>query len=120
MSEDNANVHYVGEAGRSYHNEKRSLAEAAIPWVANLRAKKISPYVSATDTVLEFGVGSGWNLAQLRCGKRLGYDISTFLEGTVQKHGIEFVPDLASISKGSVDVVLCHHALEHLLNPAAA
>ncbi len=119
MSEDRAALLYTGKTGRQYHEVKRSIPDAAIPWVANLRAKKISPEIDAKDVVFEFGVGSGWNLARLHCAKRVGYDISIFLKPLVEKQGIEFVSNLASVPKSSVNVVLCHHTLEHLLDPAA-
>jgi len=118
MSEEKATLHYTGEAGQNYHHGKRSIPESAFPWVAKLRAEKISPYISEADSVFEFGVGFGWNLAQLRCAKRLGHDISKFLEPIVQTHGIEFVPDTARILDNSIAVAICHHTLEHVLNPA--
>lgn len=118
MSEEKATRHYVGEAGQQYHQQKRSIPESAFPWVAKLRAEKISPYLTETDTVFEFGVGFGWNLAQLHCARRFGHDVSHFLEPIVQKHGIDFVSDTSSISDNSVDVAICHHTLEHVLNPA--
>ena len=120
MFDDPAALFYTGNAGQQYHDVKRSIPEAAIPWVANLRAKKFSPHVGATDIVFEFGVGSGWNLAKLHCARRVGYDISTFLKPLVEKQGIEFISDLASVPKTSIDVVLCHHTLEHLIDPSAA
>lgn len=120
MLEDPAAALYTGKDGRQYHEVKRSIPDAAIPWVATLRAKKFSPHVGEQDNILEFGVGSGWNLAKLPCRKRIGYDISTFLKPLVEKHGIEFISDLASVGKNSIDVILCHHTLEHLLNPSAA
>lgn len=118
MSEEKATHHYVGEAGQQYHQGKRSIPEAAFPWVAKLRAEKISPHIAPTDIVFEFGVGFGWNLAQLQCARRLGHDVSQFLETIVQKHGIEFVSDTASLLDNSVDVAICHHTLEHVLHPA--
>ena len=118
MSEEKATLHYTGEAGQNYHHGKRCIPEATFPWVAKLRAEKMSPYIAPTDIVFEFGVGFGWNLAQLHCAKRLGYDVSQFLEPIVQKHGIDFVADMASLSDHSVDVAICHHTLEHVLNPA--
>ena len=118
MSEDKAAHHYVGDAGRQYHEGKRSISEHAFPWVARLRAEKIAPFIQQTDTIFEFGVGYGWNLAQLRCARRIGCDVSTFLAPTVQSRGIEFISETASVPAGTMDVVLCHHSLEHVLHPA--
>jgi SAM-dependent methyltransferase len=115
--EDKIKQRYSGEHGRFYHETKRSIPDSAYPWVVNLRAAKIQPNVSRTDIVLEYGVGTGWNLAELKCEKRLGFDLSDHLEPIVQSHGIEFVRDIKTIADASIDVVICHHVLEHVGNP---
>lgn len=112
--------HYQGEAGRAYHEGKRGLPPAAFPWVARLRAEKFTPHVRATDTVVEFGVGAGWNLAELKCARRVGFDVSELLEAGLRERGIEFVRESAALASASADVVICHHMLEHALNPAAS
>ena len=108
---------YTGEQGKNYHQSKRLIPDIAYSWVARLRAKKIRPYISANDTVFEFGVGAGWNLAELKCKRRLGFDLSEHLEPILYSHGVEFVKDTASVLTGSIDVVICHHVLEHTPNP---
>ena len=113
-----ADRHYTGEAGQQYHTGKRSIPSVAIPWVANLRAGKIQPHVRPTDTVFEYGAGYAWNLLSLRCSRRLAFDISEHA-GSDDKT-IEWIRDLASIPAESIDVVICHHALEHVLNPSEA
>ena len=112
--------HYQGEAGRAYHEGKRGLPAEAFPWVARLRAEKFAAHVRPSDTVVEFGVGAGWNLAELKCARRIGFDVSDWLEVDLRARGIEFVRESAALADGSADVVLCHHMLEHALNPAAS
>jgi SAM-dependent methyltransferase len=114
-----AEDHYRGEAGLKYQQEKRAVPEAAFPWVARLRADKLQPYVSEKDVVVEFGVGLGWNLAQLRCARRIGTDLADFLSPEVKKAGVEYVSSPAAFSDGMAHVVICHHVLEHVENPAA-
>jgi SAM-dependent methyltransferase len=119
MSEQKAERHYTGEQGRQYHENKRGIPESAYPWVARLRALKISPYIHNSDVVFEYGIGTGWNLAEINCRRRMGYDVSLFLEEKVRSRGIEFVRDTKWMENFSVDVALCHHALEHVANPPA-
>jgi SAM-dependent methyltransferase len=109
--------HYQGEAGRRYHHGKRGIPAAAFPWIAQLRAAKFSAYVRSTDVVFEFGVGAGWNLAALTCARRIGHDIAGFLEPELERRGVEFVPTTQQLESGVADVVICHHALEHVLEP---
>lgn len=110
--------HYRGEAGRRYHFEKRGIPEAAYRWLANLRAAKFAGLVQPDDVVFEFGVGAGWNLAALTCARRLGHDIAEFLAVNLSRHGIEYVADTALLGDAAMDVAICHHALEHVLEPA--
>lgn len=117
---DPAATQYVGASGQEYHEGKRSLSPSALPWVQALRAAKFQPYIKAGDTVFELGVGAGWNLAHLRCARRIGSDAAVFLAAQVQAMGIEFVSQSSQLPESSVDVAICHHALEHLLEPAAA
>jgi SAM-dependent methyltransferase len=108
--------HYQGQEGRRYHESKRAIPELTVPWVARLRAEKLQPYVRPTDVVLEYGVGYGWNLLELKCALKLGFDVSDFLRPELEKQKIEFVD--AARSESCADVVICHHTLEHVLNPA--
>ncbi|MBN1817795.1 MAG: methyltransferase domain-containing protein [Sedimentisphaerales bacterium] len=108
---------YEGGAGSVYHDIKRGIPPQAYPWVAQCRAEKIAPYVAERDVVLEYGVGTGWNLADLRCRRKLGYDATESLQSILSEQGIEFVADLATLQDASVDVVICHHVLEHLADP---
>jgi SAM-dependent methyltransferase len=117
MPTEQAQRHYRGEAGRRYHQSKRGLPEQAIPWVAALRARKFAPLIGAQDVVLEFGVGAGWNLADVRCRRKIGFDVADFLEPSLRALGIEFVSDTRLLADAVADVVLCHHTLEHVLHP---
>jgi len=117
VSLEQAQRHYSGEAGRRYHQVKRGIPPEAVPWVGRLRARKFAEFISPNDTVFEYGVGSGWNLAELRCRRRIGFDVATEVESAARDLGIEFITDIVDISDSAVDVVLCHHVLEHVLNP---
>lgn len=120
LPENSAARHYQGAAGLAYHQGKRGIPAAAFPWVARLRAEKFAPHVRPTDTVVEFGVGAGWNLAELKCARRLGFDVSDLLDAGLRDRGIEFVRDSTALADAGADVVICHHMLEHALNPAAS
>ncbi|HYE30397.1 MAG TPA: class I SAM-dependent methyltransferase [Methylomirabilota bacterium] len=111
---------YQGELGRAYHEGKRALPVNAFPWVAKIRAVKFAPFIKPEDVVFEYGVGAGWNLAALPCKARIGCDISEFLAPAVEMHGVVFLTDSRKQPSSSCDVVLCHHALEHVPEPAAA
>jgi SAM-dependent methyltransferase len=114
---EQAQRHYQGEAGRRYQQYKRGVPGSAVAWVARLRAEKLSPSIRPTDVVLEYGVGLGWNLAALECRRKIGFDVADFLEPSVRALGIEYIAETKSVPDGTVDVVLCHHTLEHVPDP---
>ncbi|MBT2968373.1 MAG: class I SAM-dependent methyltransferase [Candidatus Thiodiazotropha sp. (ex Ctena orbiculata)] len=116
-TEDRIKQRYQGELGREYHGKKREIPDEAFPWVAKLRYEKIAPQVRSSDVVMEYGVGFGWNIARLDCQQRLGFDLAQHLEPLLSSQGIEFVPDTSTLADRSVDVMVCHHVLEHVPSP---
>lgn len=115
-----AERHYLGESGKLYHEQKRGIPARGIPWVARLRAEKIQPHIEPSDRVFEYGVGSGWNLAQLNCREKIGFDVSAFLRGEAEKLGIRFVNATSEMPDASADAIVCHHVLEHVMTPPEA
>ena len=112
-----AERHYAGENAAQYHEKKRGIPEAAVGWVARLRAEKLQPHIGPADVVFEFGAGYGWNLMELRCGRKVAYDIAELERPGA---GIEWVRELSQLNElrdGFADVVICHHALEHVIHP---
>ena len=114
---DAARAAYRGQSGQAYHGEKRGLPPGAFSWVVRARAELFQPQVMPGDAVLELGCGAGWNLAGLSCRRRVGFDVAAHLRPEVEAAGIEFVDSLHPLPDGSFEVVVCHHALEHVPEP---
>ena len=99
-----------------YFRSWLDMPDAAFALVSRQRAQKIQPYVGASDRIFEYGVGTGLNVALLNCGARHGYDINPNSNVVAREHGIELI-EPTKCEAGTYDVVICHHVLEHLLNP---
>ena len=108
------------QADSGYHATQLEVPEVAYTLMAAERARKIQPEIDPAWRVLEYGVGTGLNLAAVKCRARWGFDIASHLGPALAQRGIQFFPAMAQVPGESVDAVLCHHALEHVPSPGAA
>lgn len=113
-----AEVPYRGDMATDYHLGKRAIPEETVPWVCRARAELFQPWIGSNHVVFEFGCGWGWNLGALSCARRIGHDLSPLVLPTLEHLGIEFVGQTGFLADSSCDRILCHHALEHVLEPA--
>ena len=63
-------------------------------------------------------MGWGWNLMELRAGRRIGVDLDEELLASARAHGIETHASTAGLPDRFADVALGYHVLEHVLQPA--
>jgi len=112
-------ANYSGNAGAAYHEAKHGGGEFYDKIVARSRSQKFQPFVKETDVVLEYGVGTGYNLVGIRCHEKVGYDVAEACRAKVESKGIYFTSDIQEVLEwqSRFDVVICHHALEHVPNP---
>lgn len=110
---------YAAES--NYHAGLLEPPEDCSRWISGQRAAKFSPWLKGlnleTARILEYGVGSGWNLARVPAAQRFGFDVALHLKDTVEQRGIRFVEDASALATGSFTRVICHHVLEHVPSP---
>jgi len=78
---------------------------------------KFAPYIAPTDTVLDFGCGSGLLLKGLDCARRIGIEINPAAAAHARSVGVEVHDSVEAAPDGCADVVISNHALEHTLRP---
>ena len=78
-----------------------------------------APFIKKTDRVLDFGCGGGYMLEKIDCNEKYGIDINSQARNEAKKRGIKAYKKLGDLPAGpKFDVIISHHALEHLENPA--
>ena len=115
--DDNRQSWYHESSEVQYHKHVFSDDPFVRATIALGRALKLQPLIREEDRLLEYGVGIGLNLRDLRCRERVGYDLSAYGRGACESAGIEFTTDLGSLAGRRFTAVLCHHALEHVPAP---
>lgn len=79
---------------------------------------KFKPFIKPTDSVLDFGCGSGDILEKLFCREKYGIEINDYAIKKARQKGLTIYKTLAKIPRGlTFDVIISHHALEHVENP---
>ena len=77
--------------------------------------------VKATDTVIDFGCGGGFLLANLDCEKRIGIEPNDAAGAEATRNGAQRFSSpqaaLRELGEAVADVIISNHALEHTLNP---
>lgn len=109
--------HYAGDRGK-YYQELRS--KWPLSKMAPIHAEKFSSLIDQSDTVVDFGCGSGEILAATTCQRKVGVEINALARNQAQQKGIEVFEETASLPSDTADVVISHHALEHVPYPIQA
>lgn len=111
--EDKVGKFYSGDRGDAYSQWQTTATRG----LGRLVAPKFIPYIARDATVLDFGCGSGENIAQVPCASRSGVEPNPASRAYLEERGIKGYSSLSEVSDGTFDVVMSHHALEHCLTP---
>lgn len=85
---------YTGKSGIIYQKQVNEVTEEAFEIISNYRKVKFQSHITSSDTVLEYGIGTGWNLDKINCKKKLGYDIAEHLKPSIEARNIKFVSNI--------------------------
>jgi SAM-dependent methyltransferase len=102
-----------GSHGEEYFAYQQRDAEIA----SLIAVTRFAPYVEATDSVADFGCGTGWLLRHLTAAEKVGIEPNPAARDHAAAIGIRTVDAAERLDEASVDVVVSNHALEHSLSP---
>ncbi len=101
--------------GKSYYQWQKKSGELG----ALIDLWKFKEFIRTNDTVLDFGCGGGYILAALPGKRKYGVDVNDTALRNAREYGIRTYQSIAELPRGTkYDVVLSHHTLEHVTNPA--
>jgi SAM-dependent methyltransferase len=75
-------------------------------------------YIKPTDTVLDFGCGSGTTLKNIVCKEKNGFEINPYaIKFNIEQNKIITYSNLNDLSNNYYDIIISNHALEHTPTP---
>jgi len=107
--------YYTGEKGQEYYDMRSQRRDE---FLQKRRAGHFQPYIEETDTVLDFGCGTGGILHHLKCAHKIGVEVNAPSVAEAKERGLEIHNDLSAINDQSVDVIIAYHAIEHVISPS--
>jgi SAM-dependent methyltransferase len=108
--------HYLGEQGADCFRWQ----SGAGAFGARINAHKFEALISPHDTVVDFGCGGGFLLANLNCRRRIGIEINPIARRHAAELGVECYASAEELPDGIADVIISDHALEHVPYPIDA
>lgn len=104
---------YRGSSGDQYFDYQLAASAAVAP----LETWKFENHIAPTDTVVDFGCGSGAILECLGAAQKLGIEVNVAAREEASRRGIETLESADEVPRQFADVVISNHALEHTVRP---
>lgn len=105
---------YIGDKGQEYYDMRKARRS---DFVQERRASHFQPLIKKTNTVLDFGCGTGGILSRLDCAKKIGIELNPPSVEEAKSKGLNIHSDFKEIGTETIDIIISNHALEHVLQP---
>lgn len=101
--------------GKDYYQWQKKSGELGVA----IDLWQYKKFIKPDCTVLDFGCGGGYILEKLPGKEKYGIDINPVARREAARRGIKIYEDINALPKNlKFDVIISHHTLEHLENPA--
>ncbi len=108
-----AGRYYQGQRGDSYFSRQNPSGLAA----ARYNLWLFEPYISADDTILDFGCGGGHLLSALHARSKTGVELNPVARGVAAGQGLTVFSSLDQIKGERFDRIITSHTIEHVGDP---
>jgi len=78
---------------------------------------KFAGNIGENDILLDFGSGGGYMLKNFKCKEKLGIEINPTAREEAKINGIKSVESIDEVADEFADMIISHHALEHVPDP---
>jgi 2-polyprenyl-3-methyl-5-hydroxy-6-metoxy-1,4-benzoquinol methylase len=102
---------------RHYDSQYYALQRECGAYSAEIDLFKFQNEVAPSDRVLDFGCGGGFLLSRLSVREKMGIEINPVAAADARRSGVRVADTLRAVPDGWADVVISHHALEHVDRP---
>lgn len=111
-------VRDASEIGNAHYNEKYfSFINDSSMYSSIIDRFKFENEIKPTDKIIDFGCGGGYMLSALEAAEKIGIEVNEIAANAARKRGLDIVQSLDAVEDGWADVILSHHALEHVDDP---
>ncbi|MEO4000083.1 class I SAM-dependent methyltransferase [Mesorhizobium sp. CAU 1732] len=100
-----------------YDTSYLDLTKDAARVSAEIDLFKFENEIKPTDRVVDFGCGGGFILGALNAREKIGVEINPASVALARSKGLTIVGGLGDVEDDWADVIISHHALEHVDDP---
>lgn len=108
------NEYYTDAQGEAYLAQRQGATSER---VQALRASLFKDVSSPQLSIVDFGCGTGGIISMLPAKYRVGIEVSTIAARIAMDKGIDVVTDSRNLPRGSFDLAISFHAIEHVDRP---
>lgn len=121
---DNNIYHFISISQIDFGGGEEYYDEQYFTWQQELgrfggkiKVNMFRPYIKDDMTVVEFGSGGGYLLANIQAKEKMGIEINDAARAAAKEIGIDSVKNIGEISDDYADIIISTSVLEHVENP---
>ena len=107
----------MAEVNRHYDADYFRMTKDSSAYASVIDRFKFEADIRPGDNVVDFGCGGGYMLSALPAAGKVGVEVNETSAREARGRGLKVVSSLAEVENHWADVIISHHALEHVDDP---